>query len=88
MVVAQRNVELAAEMMALAGEVDTHRKEDIQDKASRQEVEKLEASVRVSRQRWRIMKGTASATVVGSGVDWARDERLLGIVLEGEDEDG
>lgn len=81
-VTARKNVELAATMVALAKEADTQRKEDIVDAKARQELDELEEATRTSRQRWRIMKGTASAIVAGSGVDWARDPKLLEIVLD------
>jgi hypothetical protein len=75
-------------MFALADEVNTHKKEDIRDAKVRQQLDELEASMKISRQRWRIMKGTASATVVGSGVDWPRNPKLLEIVLDPEDDEG
>jgi len=90
MIVARQNVELATEMLALAEEAKKQKKEDIADPRARRQLEELEAAMKLSRQRWRIMKGTASATVVGSGIDWARDPKLLEIVLDddgNEDED-
>jgi len=82
MVVARQNVELAAEMLALAAQAKEQNKVDIEDPGARQQLEELEAAMKLSRQRWRIMKGTASATIVGSGIDWARDPKLLEIVLD------
>jgi len=52
----------------------------------RAKVEELDVASKQSKQRWRIMKNTASAVVVGSGVDWARDPKLLEIVLDDDDE--
>ena len=75
-------------MLALAQEANTQRKEDIEDPTVRQELEDLEAEMRISRQRFRIMKGTASATIAGSGIDWARDPKLLEIVLDEDGNDG
>jgi hypothetical protein len=80
----KENVELSDRMLALAEEANT-RKEDIEDSKARKQLDELDGDVKTSRQRWRIMKGTASGTIVGSGVDWARDPNLLEIVL---DEDG
>ncbi|KAF8865477.1 hypothetical protein BDZ45DRAFT_413755 [Acephala macrosclerotiorum] len=82
-VTCRKNAELAATMIALAEEASTQ-KEDISDPKARQQLEKLEESLKVSKRRWRIMKGAASATIVGSGVDWARDPQLLEIVLDDE----
>ena len=72
-------------MLALAEEANTQRKEDIDDLKARQQLDELEAEMRISRQRFRIMKGTASATIAGSGIDWARDPKLLEIVLDEDD---
>ncbi|TVY55766.1 hypothetical protein LCER1_G004826 [Lachnellula cervina] len=79
---ARENAELSNKMLALAEEAKTQKKEDITDSKLRLQLDQLEGDVKTSRQRWRIMKGTASGTIVGSGVDWARDPRLLGIVLD------
>lgn len=57
------------------------------DAAARARLEELGAAMRASRQRWRILKGTASATVVGSGMDWARDAQLLEMVMDEGDEE-
>jgi hypothetical protein len=87
-IVARENVELATTMFGLAEEVKSHKKPDIKDPKIRRQLDELEASMKASRQRWRIMKGTASATIAGSGVDWARDPKLLEIVLDEDDEEG
>ena len=83
----ESNAELSAAMLALAAEASTQKKEDIKDPELRQQLEEAEAELKISRQRWRVMKGTASATIVGSGVDWASDPVLLDIVLDREDEE-
>ena len=88
MVTARKNVELSTTMLGLAERANNQRKEDIDDPKSRRQLDELEASMKTSRQRWRIMKGTASATIAGSGVDWARDPKLLEIVLDNEGDEG
>jgi hypothetical protein len=85
MIAARKNRELATTMLGLAEQMKSQEKEGINDPKVRRQLDELEAAMKVSRQRWRIMKGTASATIAGSGVDWARDPKLLEIVL---DEDG
>ena len=82
------NAELSAHMIALAGEANSQQKENISDPKLRQQLDELEREMKLSKQKWRIMKATASATIVGSGVDWARDPKLLKIVLDEEDMDG
>ena len=86
--VARHNVELAGTMLALADEAKTQREGDINDPKLRQQLYELEDDIKISRQRWRIMKGTASATISGSGVDWARDPDLLAIVLDDDGDEG
>jgi hypothetical protein len=83
-VTARKNAELATMMLALAEEADTKRKEDIDDPKARQQLDELEVKMKTGRQRWRIMKETASATIAGSGIDWARDPKLLEIVLDND----
>ncbi|KAI9050885.1 hypothetical protein LZ554_005002 [Drepanopeziza brunnea f. sp. 'monogermtubi'] len=85
-ILVRHNAELATTMLALAEEADTQRKEDIQDPELRHQLDELEAEMKRSRQKWRIMKGTASAIIAGSGVDWARNPDLLDIVLDNEGE--
>jgi hypothetical protein len=84
MVTARKNAELVTMMLALAEEADTKRKEDIDDPKARQQLDELEVKMKTGRQRWRIMKETASATIAGSGIDWARDPKLLDIVLDND----
>jgi hypothetical protein len=84
--VARKNTELATTMIALAEEASTQ-KDDIKDPKTREQLDELEQALKTSRQRWRIMKGTASAVVAGSGMDWARDEVLRELVLDNESDE-
>jgi hypothetical protein len=86
MAVSRRNTELAATMMALAERANRQKKENITDPEMRMKIDELERDLKTSRQRWRLMKGVASGVVAGSGMDWARDEKLRALVLE-EDSD-
>lgn len=72
-------------MIVLAEEASTQKK-DVSNPKARRQLDDLEESLKVSKRKWRIMKGTASATIVGSGVDWARDPNLLEVVLDDEGE--
>ncbi|QSZ28975.1 hypothetical protein DSL72_003484 [Monilinia vaccinii-corymbosi] len=82
----RKNIELATEMLALAKETDGQGKESIQDPEIRAQLDELEREMKKSKKRWTIMKNTTSAVIVGSGIDWARDPKLLEIVLD-DDED-
>jgi len=84
-ILARKNVELTKIMLELAEEASAQTKEDIKDPDMRAEIDKLEESLRVSRQRWKIMKSTTSAVVAGSGVNWAGELKLRKLVLDTED---
>jgi hypothetical protein len=83
----RENVKLASQMLVLAEEANKHKTDPIADPEQAEEFARLEKEVKGSRQRWRVMKATASAIVAGSGVDWASDDVLRSIVLD-EEEDG
>ncbi|KFY05063.1 hypothetical protein O988_00294 [Pseudogymnoascus sp. VKM F-3808] len=86
-VLARSNTELASKMVGLAEQVEGQKKGDIKDPEMRAKIEEMEREVRKSRQRWRLMKGVASGVVAGSGMDWARDEKLRALVLEEDSEE-
>ncbi|KAK4239437.1 centromere protein H (CENP-H)-domain-containing protein [Achaetomium macrosporum] len=79
---AQRNTELASEVLRLAGQAHGQELKDLGSSRFREEVAVLESQVKSSRHRWKIMKGAASAIVAGSGIEWVRDERLRDLVLD------
>lgn len=79
---------LAERLLDLAKQTDQGMVEMIAgDSGHAAEIAGLEAEVRARRQRWRVLKGTASAIVAGSGVDWARDTDLMNIVLDPAEEE-
>ncbi|KAF6817475.1 hypothetical protein CSOJ01_02397 [Colletotrichum sojae] len=84
--VCRRNVELTAEVLRLAGEAEQRKTGETDDPAAQAEAARLQGELKASRQRWKVMKGTASAVVAGSGVDWARDDELRDMVLDPEDD--
>ncbi|KAI1460432.1 centromere protein H (CENP-H)-domain-containing protein [Annulohypoxylon moriforme] len=84
----RENVDLAAKLLDLAEQTDRSKTEAINmDPERAAEISRLEDQVKLSRQRWRVLKGTASAVVAGSGVDWSRDAELRDIVLDPENDD-
>ncbi|KAK0628126.1 centromere protein H (CENP-H)-domain-containing protein [Bombardia bombarda] len=79
----RRNVLLASELLRLTESTRTSDPTETMDDAYlRAEMNAMEVSLRNSRQRWKVMKETAGAVVVGSGFDWVEDERLRDIVLD------
>ncbi|RWA07995.1 hypothetical protein EKO27_g7102 [Xylaria grammica] len=84
----QENVALAERLLDLAKQTEQGKAELLPgDSEHALEIAGLEAEVKSSRQRWRVLKGTASAIVAGSGVDWARDAELRDVVLDPVGED-
>lgn len=70
------NRDLAQRMLAVAAE----RKAEA--RANRgEEYKEAVRELRETRVRWDIMRNVVQAVVVGSGVDWCRDERLCAVVL-------
>lgn len=80
--VSRRNAELAAEVLTLAQAADQNKAKSIDDPATKEEIARSEKELKASRQKWKVMKGTASAVVAGSGVDWVKDTELREIVLD------
>lgn len=80
------NKELAREMLEIANELKAEKVEEVEDARLRKQLEKLEEDVKKARVEWRTMKSLVAGIVAGSGVDWADDPKLLGLVLDEEDE--
>lgn len=80
------NRAVAAELLQLAKHHPTHLDEVACGKRFAGEITALEQATKTSQKKWKFMKGAASAIVAGSGIDWVRDERLRGIVLDSADE--
>lgn len=84
----RENVDLASQLLDLAAQADRNKADAVNtDPEWAAEISRLEDQVKLSRQRRRVLKETASAVVMGSGVDWARDAELRDIVLDPEDND-
>ncbi|KAI0841149.1 centromere protein H (CENP-H)-domain-containing protein [Hypoxylon sp. FL0890] len=84
----RENVDLASKLLDLAEQTNRSREEAVNTDPERAaEISRLESQVKLSRQKWRVLKGTASAVVAGSGVDWSRDAELRDIVLDPENDE-
>lgn len=81
----RRNVALTSELLSLAEEANRRRTVEVDDPEMQSEIDRLEKELKVSRQRWKVMKGTTSAMVTGSGVNWVEDPELRNMVLDPED---
>jgi hypothetical protein len=83
---ARANVAQASDLLRLAQEAKA-RKIGVVDEEMERRMEEARIDVKESRQKWKVVKGTASGVVAGSGVDWASDPKLRGMVLDPGDED-
>lgn len=84
--VSQANVSMTSELLELAEEAKRKKLGRMAGPAMEAEMKSAEEEVKESRQKWKVIKGTASAVIVGSGVDWVGDSALRDVVLDPEDE--
>ncbi|KAL2014189.1 hypothetical protein VTN00DRAFT_1714 [Thermoascus crustaceus] len=82
--ITKRNQELVHTLLELTSH-DSRWKEEIEDADLKAQLEELEADNKKRRAKWETIKGIASSAVVGSGVDWARDDKLRELVLDESD---
>ena len=83
------NKELSTIILDISTKIKDLREKAVEDLRLRVQLDRAEANSAVAKQRWRIMKSVVSATIVGSGVDWVRNEGLRDFVLDDEeDRDG
>lgn len=82
--IGRENVQLASEVLQLANDATERNKASSVHSHATNELQRLEGGLKTSRQRWKLMKGTASAVVAGSGIDWVRNPHLRSIVLDPE----
>jgi hypothetical protein len=78
------NAQLASKILELTGELERERSEPLNDPKVKRQIHVLESELKGSRQRWKVIKATASAVVAGSGIDWTEVESLRDMVLEPE----
>ncbi|GKZ37606.1 hypothetical protein AbraIFM66950_009223 [Aspergillus brasiliensis] len=81
----RQNQELVRELLALT-EDDESWREDLEDTELKAQLDQVDADRRKSKAKWETMKNIASGMVVGSGVNWAEDERLTALVLDESDD--
>jgi hypothetical protein len=81
-----QNQSLAREMLDLANGLKAEKVEEVQDARLRAQLQKLDDEARKARKEWRVSKSLAAGVVTGSGVNWAKDTKLLELVMDEEDE--
>ncbi|KAI9822978.1 MAG: hypothetical protein M1826_000311 [Phylliscum demangeonii] len=82
-----RNAQLASTVSSLADSLKEQGEAMTRDVRVRARLKKAREDARTSRLKWRVMKSVVSATVAGSGVNWAEDELLRELVLDDEEEE-
>ena len=81
----EKNKSKANELLELMEKAKGQQVEDIQDPKVRAQMAKVDNEVRRSKRRWRTVKDVLSGVIVGSGIEWARDEALIQFVLDEEE---
>lgn len=81
----QENQELVRQLLELTKEDDTWR-DRLQDAHLASQLDELEANLKTRKRKWEVLKNVASAMVVGSGLNWADDEKLCALVLDESDD--
>lgn len=81
----EKNRELVRQLLDLTGP-DGSWRDQLEDQDLIAQLNALDADQQKSQARWDAMKNIASAVVVGSGVNWAEDEKLSALVLDEADE--
>ncbi|EED19421.1 conserved hypothetical protein [Talaromyces stipitatus ATCC 10500] len=77
----EQNKGLASELLELTAQ-ETSWRDRVDDEALIARMEEIEQEYKKTRAQRDTIKSVLSALVVGSGVDWARDDRLRDSVLE------
>lgn len=85
-ILTKKNHALAQTLLELLNEIEKTTREKVGDMNDLGETMQLELEVSKAKKRWTFMKATASAIVVGSGVNWVGDSELREVVLD-PDED-
>ena len=86
MVAIHKNKDLTQELMELVQQTQPKATTEVSDLQQQAQLTYLEREIKPLKRRWRVMKSLLTGTIVGSGVDWARDATLQDLVLDDEDE--
>ena len=80
-----QNRELAATLFSLTDQLEGLERASLKNPEYQAQLESIKNEMRELRGKRRLIKSVVSALVAGSGVDWARDDELRGLVLNDED---
>lgn len=81
----EKNRKLTKSLLEVISRLKLQREAALHEVDSRVWLNKLKDEAQTAERRWKIMKSFVSAVIVGSGVDWARNEELRHAVVHEED---
>lgn len=81
----EKNRKLAKSLLGLISQLKSQREAALHEADSGVRLDKLKDESRTAERRCKIMKSFVSAVIVGSGVDWARNEELRQAIIHEED---
>ena len=80
-----KNRELTAALVELTHDMRERRISAINESNLGPQLESLREEVRTARKQWKLLKSVVAAVIVGSGVDWARNDELRQVVVDAEE---
>ena len=83
--ISRKNIILTEQLLNLKQKLNEKRAGGELNAEARGQINEINQQLQLSRRRWKVVKGVVSAMVVGSGVDWASDPKLIDMVLDLED---
>ena len=81
----EKNRDLSQTLVELANRRKNQQVSAINGSNLSEQLEGLKEESAIAKRRWRVMKSVVAAVIVGSGVDWARNDQLRPVVLDEED---
>lgn len=81
----EKNRELTATLVDLTHKMSAQRASAVNESNLGKQLEILRDEVRTARKRWKLMKSVVAAVIVGSEVDWARNDELRQVVIDAEE---
>lgn len=81
----EKNRKLTKSLLGVISQLESQREAALLEADSGILLDKLKYEARTAERRWKIMKSFVSAVIVGSSVDWARNEELRQAVVHEED---
>ena len=78
----KKNQKLASTLLGLAEEAKPEARDETINPELKRQLDELEGEIELGKSRWIVLKSVIGAVIAGSGIDWARDERLRELVKD------